>query len=156
MSDAELRAQLRSGLGNADKDADGLREKAYQVYINEVTPNGNSRMDNITTCAGPNEGHQRHIATQVDMAFQAGWSAADRIEALTAERDALKQIAADHVLQELEQAARADKAEAKLAKAVEALRFVVSAKGLTDPTEYGYEAIKQARAALAEIEGEKT
>jgi hypothetical protein len=46
--------------------------------------------------------------------------------------------------------------EAKLAKAVEALRFVVSAKGLTDPTEYGYEAIKQARTALAEIEGEKT
>ena len=44
----------------------------------------------------------------------------------------------------------------QLAKAVEALRFVVSAKGLTDPTEYGYEAIKQARTALAEIEGEKT
>jgi hypothetical protein len=41
----------------------------------------------------------------------------------------------------------------QLAKAVEALRFVVSAKGLTDPTEYGYEAIKQARATLAEIEG---
>jgi hypothetical protein len=43
-------------------------------------------MDNITTCAGPNEGHQRHIATQVDMAFQAGWSAADRADALTAQR----------------------------------------------------------------------
>jgi hypothetical protein len=85
-----------------------------------------------------------------------GHKQADRIEALTAERDALKQIAADHVLQELEQAARADKAEAKLAKAAEALRFVVSAKGLTDPTEYGYEAIKQARATLAEIEGAKT
>ena len=65
MTDKELRAQLRSGLGNADKDADGLREKAYQVYINEVTPNGNSRMDNITTCAGPNEGHQRHIARRL-------------------------------------------------------------------------------------------
>ena len=48
-----------------------------------------------------------------------------------------------------------DDLNAKLAKAVEALRFVVSAKGLTDPTEYGYEAIKQARATLAEIEGEK-
>jgi hypothetical protein len=84
-----------------------------------------------------------------------GHKQADRIEALTAERDALKQIAADHVLQELEQVARADKAEAKLFKAVEALRFVVSAKGLTDPTEYGYEAIKQARATLAEIAGEK-
>ncbi len=50
-----------------------------------------------------------------------------RIEALTAERDALKQIAADHVLQELEQAARADKAEAELAKAVEALRDLTNA-----------------------------
>ena len=54
-------------------------------------------------------------------------NAATSIEALTAERDALKQIAADHVLQELEQAARADKAEAKLAKSVEALRDLTNA-----------------------------
>ena len=133
MSDEEMKAQLRSGLGNADKDADGLREKAYQVYINEVTPNGNSRMDNITTCAGPNEGHQRHIATQVDMAFQAGWSAADRIEALTAER----------------------------AKAVEALRELVQLND--DYSPFGGEMFQdrinrtwdRARAIIAEIEGEK-
>jgi chromosome segregation ATPase len=176
MSDEEMKAQLRSGLGNADKDADGLREKAYQVYINEVTPNGNSRMDNITTCAGPNEGHQRHIATQVDMAFQAGWSAAARIEALTAERDmaiegraeatrlidvARQQYGAEksraEALTEQLEAARADakeaeayaeeleakngnlcdlavnehgraeRAEAKLSKAVEALRDLTNA-----------------------------
>ena len=46
-------------------------------------------------------------------------------------------------------------ADPRVRALVEALRFVVSAKGLTDPTEYGYEAIKQARATLAEIEGEK-
>jgi hypothetical protein len=49
---------------------------------------------------------------------------------------------------------RAEVAEAKLDKAVTALRYVVSAKGLTDPSEYGYEAIKHARIALAEIKGE--
>jgi hypothetical protein len=42
--------------------------------------------------------------------------------------------------------------EVKLAKAVAALRDVVSAKGLTDPTEYGYDAIKRARAVLEELE----
>jgi hypothetical protein len=47
-------------------------------------------------------------------------NAASRIEALTSERDALKQISADHVLKELEQAARAAAAEAKLAKAGDA------------------------------------
>jgi hypothetical protein len=77
-------------------------------------------------------------------------NAATSIEALTAERDALKQIAADHVLQELEQAARADKAEAKLAKAVEALRWQAD-----QPEAHPFMAIA-ARATLAEIEGEKT
>ena len=57
--------------------------------------------------------------------------AADRIEQLVKERD---------------------EAEAKLAKVVVALRYVVSAKGLTDPTEYGYDAIKRARAVLDELE----
>jgi hypothetical protein len=41
---------------------------------------------------------------------------------------------------------------AKLDKAVTALRYVVSAKGLTDPTECGYEAIKHAREALDNLE----
>lgn len=44
--------------------------------------------------------------------------------------------------------------EAKLAKAVKALRLVVTAKGLTDPTEYGYDAIVSARTTLAELKGE--
>ena len=43
---------------------------------------------------------------------------------------------------------------AKLAKAMAALDWVVSAKGLTDPTEYGYGAIKHARVVLEEIKGE--
>ena len=43
--------------------------------------------------------------------------------------------------------------EAKLAKAVAALRLVVTAKGLTDPVEYGYDTIGYARATLAELEG---
>ena len=43
---------------------------------------------------------------------------------------------------------------AKLAKAMAALRWVVNAKGLTDPTEYGYGAIKHARSILSEIEKE--
>jgi hypothetical protein len=84
-------------------------------------------------------------------------------EALTAERDALKQIAADHVLQELEQAARADKAEAKLAKAVEALQAVVQHEASIF---WGVDAEKNKRASwrgvmrkikatLAEIEGEQ-
>ena len=49
---------------------------------------------------------------------------------------------------------RAKTAETKLAKAVAALGWVVSAKGLADPTEYGYSAIKHARVVLEEIKGE--
>jgi hypothetical protein len=48
--------------------------------------------------------------------------------------------------------ARTETAEAKLAKAMEALRYVVSVKGLTDPIEHGYDAIKFARAVLAKLE----
>lgn len=44
--------------------------------------------------------------------------------------------------------------EAKLAKAMEALERVVTAKGITDPTEYGYDSIQHARTTLAEIKGE--
>ena len=60
------------------------REAAYQAYINEMTPNGNSRITNATLCAGPDERQQRHIATQMDMAFQAGWSAAINTDAIAA------------------------------------------------------------------------
>jgi hypothetical protein len=42
--------------------------------------------------------------------------------------------------------------EAKLEKAMAALRYVVSVKGLTDPIEHGYDAVKFARAVLAELE----
>ena len=77
---------------------------------------------------------------------------ADRIEQLVKERDAMLRVVTDnHVALQ-----RAEVAEAKLAKAVEALRNVVSAKGLTDPTEYGYDAIKRARAALEELENYNT
>lgn len=78
--------------------------------------------------------------------------AADRIEQLATERDtwqkeAMRQNAILHnVMMD------AAKAEAKLAKAVEALRLVVTAKGLTDPIEYGYDTIVYARAVLAELE----
>lgn len=58
------------------KDLITARETAYQQYINEETPNGNPRMDNIVLCAGADPDRQRHIATQVDLAFQAGWAAA--------------------------------------------------------------------------------
>jgi hypothetical protein len=79
------------------------------------------------------------------------WDAA-RAE-LERERD--EAMMTGHDLAKIEYRDLVSDLEAKLAKAVEGLRFVVSAKGLTDPTEYGYEAIKQARATLAEIEGEK-
>ena len=49
------------------------REAAYQSYLNEITTNGNSRLDNIILSLSGNEVQQRHIATQIDMAFQAGW-----------------------------------------------------------------------------------
>lgn len=71
--------------------------------------------------------------------------AADRIEALKDGRDTMGELWAN------EQKTR-HAAEAKLAKAVEALRLVVTAKGLTDPTEYGYDTIGSARAVLAELE----
>jgi hypothetical protein len=46
-----------------------LREQAYLAYTSEVTSNGNSRIANITLCAGPREKHQKHIETQVGVAF---------------------------------------------------------------------------------------
>jgi hypothetical protein len=49
---------------------------------------------------------------------------------------------------------RIEQLQTKLAKAMAALEWVVSAKGLTDPTEYGYGAIKHARVVLEEIKGE--
>lgn len=79
-----------------------------------------------------------------------GWTedAADRIEQL------LKDIeVADDAINHWIVAYK--NMEVKLTKAVAALRDVVSAKGLTDPIEYGYDAIKRARVVLAELEGEK-
>jgi hypothetical protein len=79
--------------------------------------------------------------------------AADRIEQLNADVDIALTIADKAADLMLQMDDRRLEAEAKLAKAVAALRYVVSAKGLTDPTEYGYDAIKRARAVLAELEG---
>jgi hypothetical protein len=62
------------------------REIAYKAYINEITPNGNSRITNATICAGPDGKIQRHIATQMDMAFQAGWNARATIAELKGEQ----------------------------------------------------------------------
>jgi hypothetical protein len=78
--------------------------------------------------------------------------AADRIEQLVKERDEAEKnetLCSNMAVNYLE---RAEVAEAKLAKAAAALRWVVNAKGLTDPTEYGYSAIKHARSVLAELE----
>jgi len=77
--------------------------------------------------------------------------AADRIKALSGD---LKSVLAREAATQERHDLKMEALEAKLAKAVSALRYVVSAKGLTDPTEYGYEAIKHARIALAEIKGE--
>ena len=50
------------------------REIAYQTYINEVTLNGNTRLTNIILYNVGDRAEQ-HIATQIDLAFQAGWLA---------------------------------------------------------------------------------
>ena len=76
------------------------REAAYQSYLNEITTNGNSRLDNIILSLSGNEVQQRHIATQIDMAFQAGWhhmltSLAAENATLRAELDQLKQDLSD-------------------------------------------------------------
>jgi hypothetical protein len=76
---------------------------------------------------------------------------ADRIEELS--RD-LKSVLAREAATQERHDIKVDALEAKLAKAKAALRWVVNAKGLTDPTEYGYGAIKHARLVLAEIEEE--
>ena len=78
-------------------------------------------------------------------------TAANRIEELL--RD-LKSVLAREAETQARHDNKMEELEAKLARAVEGLRYVVSAKGLTDPTEYGYEAIKHARIVLAEIEEE--
>jgi chromosome condensin MukBEF ATPase and DNA-binding subunit MukB len=71
--------------------------------------------------------------------------AADRIEALTAERDAWKELHAAEALGLHVQMQRAEAAEAKLAKAVEGLREIAGECGCST-----------ARAIIADIEGEKT
>jgi exoribonuclease II len=93
---------------------------------------------------------QDMIAADYEMIPIVTKQAANRIEELT---NTHWQVEAMHQNALLNDAlTRAEAAEAKLAKAVQALRWVVSAKGLTDPTEYGYSAIKNARALLAEME----
>jgi hypothetical protein len=96
--------------------------------------------------------------------------AADRIEALTAERDAWKDQHAAEALGLHVQMQRAEAAEAKLAKALEALRKLHHAvcgetgfaacvrldSGLAYPWPALDEADEMTRATLAEIEGEKT
>ena len=68
---------MRAAMLRACKGRVGAgRKQAYQAYCDEVTPNGNTRIVNATLCAGPDEQHQRHISAQMDMAFQAGWTAA--------------------------------------------------------------------------------
>lgn len=78
--------------------------------------------------------------------------AADRIEQLVEENKSLAGAQESLVETLRKSGCKRKEAEAKLAKAVAALRDVVSAKGLTDPTEYGYDAIKRARAVLEELE----
>lgn len=56
-----------------------MREEEYQKWLNEETQNGNSRLDNILICLGGSDKQCRHVATQLDMAFQAGWSARSKI-----------------------------------------------------------------------------
>lgn len=61
------------------------REMAYQAYINEGTENGNTRIDNILLSLPVGDKIARHVATQIDLAFQAGWFAArELIPALSA------------------------------------------------------------------------
>ena len=81
--------------------------------------------------------------------------AADRIEQLVIEVDETHEEAMSYLEMWGAALAAQREAEAKLAKAIDALRLVVTAKGLTDPTEYGYETIVFARAVLAEL-GEDT
>jgi predicted xylose isomerase-like sugar epimerase len=83
-----------------------------------------------------------------------GWTedAADRIEQLVEDNKSLAGAQESLVETLRESGCKRKEAEAKLTKAVEALRDVVSAKGLTDPIEYGYDAIKRARAVLEELE----
>jgi hypothetical protein len=78
--------------------------------------------------------------------------AADRIEQLVATNEQLVKEEARLNAGWHDANDRALNTGLKLAKAVYALRLVVTAKGLTNPTEYGYDAIVSARAILAELE----
>jgi hypothetical protein len=86
--------------------------------------------------------------------------AADRIEALTAERDAWKGQHAAEALGLHVQMQRAEAAEAKLAKAMSRAKRVTSFEDTTEElAECGCARCKahlKLRALLAEIEGEKT
>lgn len=91
--------------------------------------------------------------------FDDWGTAADRIEQLVATNEQLIEQRGDLVeaqkslVETLSKSGRKRKdAEVKIAKAVHALRLVVTAKGLTDPIEHGYENIVFARAVLEELE----
>ena len=51
------------------------RLAAYLDYINEMTPNGNTRITNAMLCAGNEKRQQDHIEAQMKLAFDAGWQA---------------------------------------------------------------------------------
>jgi hypothetical protein len=86
--------------------------------------------------------------------------AADRIEALTAERDAWKGQHAAEALGLHVQMQRAEAAEAKLAKAVEGLRAFKAFDDMPArhkrPDVFEVSVRRKLLATLAEIEGEKT
>ena len=53
-----------------------VRKQAYEDYANEVTSDGFTRIENITFGATGNGKNDRHIRTQLELAFRAGWRAA--------------------------------------------------------------------------------
>jgi hypothetical protein len=91
--------------------------------------------------------------------FADGHKQADRIEALTAERDAWKEQHAAEALGLHAQMQRAEAAEAKLANAVSIAKRVTSFEDTTEElAECGCARCKahlKLRATLVEIEGEK-
>lgn len=48
------------------------RDNKLRDYLNEITPNGNPRLANITGLI--DERTARHVETQIELAFCAGWN----------------------------------------------------------------------------------
>ena len=78
------------------------RMEAYRSYFDEMTPNGNTRMENIILCAGHRDEHQQHIKRQVTLAFYGGWRlATEHVDALLkAEREAGERDGREKALRE--------------------------------------------------------